>query len=610
MTNTYGQSNNNIWKDDLVKRGYKQIEFLFQNGNTQYFATNPHLSDPTILAVHDIGVNSPILDVTIKDFNLNGRKFHKIIFSENEKKLITEVIIEKTLAIHLKDLETLHKSRLDFYRSKKTFLAYNIFHYVKGVYLDGKDPVIATTTSKWPHSNRSLRSLGYEPYKDDGQWRHAPFEFQRFHFNTAAEAIAYDKVKQQELIKKENEKKIAKEKKLAKKELEITSSINNPSGKVLKINLDPKGRRFENGVALAGKENTIKIIEMGRAMEFELQDEGRSKFRPLDEKKYFEDIFYGNFEGLNPKENNSSLLGTSSDYFPEFHNAFLYYTNQKFGNNYFSNMAKDEFEIITTKTTKDGYGNVISSYNVRTPYKVFLPKVFLLKFSQFRDENQFSETGERFNIDFEYLILSFLDNYGPNTMVFKQMMQNLYRYSMGKVPVNINDNIDDFKIANTPPFISKKTKLSDKTTNTKSSSNDYPIGLVKETDRRGDITKQEFYFNSENFYTLDITNASLRENPQVDFIYTNANSNKVIFKVLMKNNLGSSIEINNANFKGLSEDCGLVSPLKIESLKDEESTTFEIFYNRSSNSTSYFILSFNYRGEHYSKMFTLDLTLK
>ena len=240
--------------------------------------------------------------------------------------------------------------------------------------------------------------------------------------NTAIEAKIY----KQEQLDDKIEKKIAK---VAEREAKLAASRNNPSGVVsLKINKKPKGTRHEVNLKLYGQGYTDKIYQLNNVIKGMLLDDEEEHIKLINTEKYFNNLFYGKFPDLNPKKVSWGLTG-SKDYFPEFYNAFMFYTNEKYGDNYYPNMVRKDF-VINTKRFK---GDRMES-ETDTPFTVYLPVTFLNKFELYLNTNQFSWSGETFEFEFEWLILSFLNNYNPDSLAFKQMMQNLYRYANNKPP--------------------------------------------------------------------------------------------------------------------------------------------------------------------------------
>jgi len=156
---------------------------------------------------------------------------------------------------------------------------------------------------------------------------------------------------------------------------------------------------------------------------------GGTHIRTINKEAFFRNLYYGNFDDLEPTTTNVLLLGNSKNYFPDFHNAFLYFAWKKHGDNYYPNMTLQTFEIKRTTKHKNGFGQVIAEYNNNSSYEISIPNAFILKFEDYLNEDQFSIYGEQFDYEFKKLIISFLDKYAPNSLPFKQMMHNLYRYS-------------------------------------------------------------------------------------------------------------------------------------------------------------------------------------
>lgn len=215
----------------------------------------------------------------------------------------------------------------------------------------------------------------------------------------------------------------------------------NPSNEVLRLDMSSKGKR--NGIqnALFGKEFMDMFNQYTESVTRDYEDKGLIEI--IDADQYFKNIFYGNFDKLKPELVSRNVLG-SKDYFPEFYNAFLFYAHNKYGKSYYPNMVSKEFEIITTEKTINGLGIETHRSETTTPYKIYIPKPYLAKFNQYLNKNQFSMSGEKFLVDFEYLILSFLNTYTADSLPFIQMMQNLYRFSYGKSPISKKDELIKF----------------------------------------------------------------------------------------------------------------------------------------------------------------------
>jgi hypothetical protein len=234
-----------------------------------------------------------------------------------------------------------------------------------------------------------------------------------------------------------NEAKLSKE---SKDKSDAEKAISNPSGAVLMLDGSPKGTRNEVNNFLFGEELVQLFEQYSNNVVKEFEDKGAIK--PIDTEAYFKNIFYGNFYKLKPELVSNNLFG-SKDYFPEFHNAFIFYAYENFGKSYFPNMVLKEFKILTTETTTNILGNK-DERRILTPYEIYLPKSHLDKFNQYLTKDQFSMSGEEFLVEFEYLILSFLDKYSADSLAFAQMMKNLYNFSNGLPPVANKDQLDNY----------------------------------------------------------------------------------------------------------------------------------------------------------------------
>lgn len=274
--------------------------------------------------------------------------------------------------------------------------------------------------------------------------------FYGFSFNAAPTAIGIKEKENEERqiamaakAKKDREEAMVQSVKQAKEKKDMLAAErakHNPSNEVLRLDASAKGQRNDVNNFIFGKEFTEKFQQYAQGLVKQFEDKGMIK--TIDADEYFKNIFYGNFQKLSPELVSRNLLG-NKDYFPEFYNAFLFYAHKKLGNSYFPNMVIKEFDIITTKTETNNFGNEEESQTV-TPYKIYLPKSCLPKFNSYLNKNQFSWSGEEFLVDFEYLILSFLETYNADSLPFIQMMQNLYRYSNKLPPVTKRNELVKF----------------------------------------------------------------------------------------------------------------------------------------------------------------------
>ena len=249
-----------------------------------------------------------------------------------------------------------------------------------------------------------------------------------------------EKIARTAQAKIDREEAIAKEAKLSKEKRDKSDAekaLSNPSGAVLMLDGSPKGRRKAANNFMFGEEFTQLFEQYSNNVVKEYEDKGAIK--PIDTEAYFKNIFYGAFNKLKPELVSKNLFG-SKDYFPEFHNAFIFYAYKKFGKSYFPNMVLKEFKILTTETETNNFGNKYER-EIVTPYEIYMPQSHLAKFNQYLSSDQFSRSGEEFLVEFEYLILSFLDNYSANSLAFAQMMINLYNYSNGLPPVSKKDQL-------------------------------------------------------------------------------------------------------------------------------------------------------------------------
>lgn len=259
-------------------------------------------------------------------------------------------------------------------------------------------------------------------------------DFYKFRFTVTPTTLGLTKTKKEKqdkrlaeeaLIQKEKEKRLLIEEAKAKKDKKDSEVGYNPSGIILNIEKKPRGTRNKAGEILYGKEYNDAINKLSGILSQKLNNS--EDVNVIDAEKYFKNIFYGNFVDLKPEKVSKGLLG-SINYFPEFHNAFLFYAYQELGESYYPNMTTVNFKTSTT----------------RTPFEIVIPKVFSNTFMSYLDENQFSWSGEHFDREFEYLMLSFFERYSPDSLVFKQMMQNLYRYANGLKPVRAKSELIKF----------------------------------------------------------------------------------------------------------------------------------------------------------------------
>ena len=413
-------------RENVLDRGYEEAKFLYQHGNTGYYWVKAKekkraylgfrysMSLPNVVVVHDIRTDQPILELV--QYQENKQEERRSFIPQNSA---SDEVVFKAL------LPNFPNARLVY-----------MLHYVKGVYLENvyKNPDgIENPIVEARYNNFNGKIQGQSITMGYGKNR------QFSDRNSVDDALSIRKRISKNEIKTINTKPDQNEIAARKKALEekdkakLAANRINPSNTILRLDKSPKGRRNEAGNALFGKEYNDKLNQLFDEMSESLDQSPDIKV--IDSEQYFKNIFYGHFSELKPELVSKSLFG-SKDYFPDFHNAFLFYANREFGNDYSPNMRSKKFDIVTTNTTKDGFGNVISSYDSTTPYELFLPQAFLPKFNQYLNKNQFSWSGEQFNIEFERLILSFLYQHKPDSLAFKQMMQNVYRYSKGMDPVS------------------------------------------------------------------------------------------------------------------------------------------------------------------------------
>lgn len=464
---TYAQGlNNPISEENLTKRGYAEFKFLFSVDKVSYY-TVKNEKEMTFIAIHDISEDDLLLDAELVDIRrykeniLLGPRQHNYYIEFGKTQLSHfqraarkfKQIIEEDIPIAKQD----SKSRKDSGRTKlfkmMEAIHYNenplevitVKHFVKDIYIKNKVLYDDGSTSL---EDVPPIAIDFVYNAQENTWDFVPalrFYSKEYYFNTAKQAKAHQKIEDLKYSNPEKYKSIVKERRRKEQEklkeeeilLRVTDE-NNPSELILKIDNKPKGKRYETNKAVFG-EAYEKLNNLVEAMRADAEDSGQVIV--LNAKEYFENIFYGEFSKLSPRKTNRNMFGHSTDYFPNFHNAFLYYANKKFGNKYFPNMTTKTFKMERTKVTEDATGNKIFNPAGDKLYMIFLPVSHYDKFDEYLDKNQFSIYSESFYLEFEYLMLSFFENYDPTSKAFKQMMQNLYRYSKGLRPVSVKDNL-------------------------------------------------------------------------------------------------------------------------------------------------------------------------
>ena len=130
---------------------------------------------------------------------------------------------------------------------------------------------------------------------------------------------------------------------------------------------------------------------------------------------------------------------SDNDFYERFHNSFLYHTNKQFGKNYTENMIPVKFNIDQTTSTENGFGIEIRSNTQTFDFEVWMPKKFEQNFKRTLDTDQFTVFN---SIGWGKPINEFLEDYPSNTIVFKQLLENIYRYSAGLQPVKNLDELN------------------------------------------------------------------------------------------------------------------------------------------------------------------------
>ena len=136
-------------------------------------------------------------------------------------------------------------------------------------------------------------------------------------------------------------------------------------------------------------------------------------------------------------------------------------------------------------------------------------------------------------------------------------------------------------------------------------SNGNPTGIWKYFNTDGSLKNKAFYFNNKNHYTIDIKSSTLKES-DMTWVQTSSSSEKAVFKVLIKNSLESNIELTDFRFRCYGKEaCGLNESIKGKIIKPNSEKFVEVYYTKIDGKPGISMLQFLYKGQKYSKGFSL-----
>jgi len=420
---------------NILNRGYNDPIFLFELNSTGYYwivnrPQGKYYIEPThrkyqpfLIAIHDVKEDENLLVLQPKGGPNTLQKTRDYSFNDKNLDLKLNEFLESISTKPNNILQILHFVK-DVYLENKNGIDYHQLKFQKNKDdRDVEDPIL---TSKHPIRQSKIANgtvvLGYH-------------EHGRYDRNSLKDALLIRK--QQSIYGVDNSKDD-----YAKADGRVYAKSHNPSGVTLSFDGKRRGNRNNGTEVLLGEEYAEKIRELHQYIRKSLSSD--PNIIVMNWTSYINNMFYGNFDKLKPELTNKGMAGFSGDYFPEFHNGFLYYVHQQYGDSYYPNLTYIDFKIITTRTKKDGTGMIINQSKIPTPYRIYLPKMFEAKFEQYLDKNQFSWSGEQFDLEMEYLILDFLSQYDPNSDAFKQLIQNIYRYSRKMKPVEKKSELVKF----------------------------------------------------------------------------------------------------------------------------------------------------------------------
>ncbi len=418
-------SSNKSWEMNLSNWGYDnnhKVKLLFKEATVRYYYKPSGLRyNIVIIAVHDIGDNVPF-------FGEPGTE------SNREKYLYT-----------LKDriMEIVNDSSDDRLNFNKTIYGINTRHYVKGFSIPEPD-VTDSGGFEDPISSYSIQ-LDPQDFYD------ATYEIEAINRINSNPLTNYNTVNEARVGRMKEYSTYLDKKEEKKQKILSELAPRNPSNIILELDTSPKGRRKVLDELLMGKKTSDYVLGTFNALRIELERERARKEMtigndPLFMKDYFESIFYGHFDRI--KSDKTKLVfifnNDKARAFRQMHNGFLYYASTVYSK-YYKNNILDAFTIYQTKRNK--YSGEERRTGIETDYVIWIPNKLNPKFQEYWDndwEHQFGSDNESFSPEFEWLALSFLSQHNPDSLAFKQLLENLYRYSNDLDPVTSKSSLMDY----------------------------------------------------------------------------------------------------------------------------------------------------------------------
>lgn len=132
-------------------------------------------------------------------------------------------------------------------------------------------------------------------------------------------------------------------------------------------------------------------------------------------------IFYGKFDRVRKHQ-----------FYERFYNTFLTIASSYYGKNYRKDNISHEFRLGQTIKTTTGSGGTFSENN-KIDFEIWMQPRFLDKFKESFNTDQFLQGNM---IGWGDSIESIFKQHSADSMVFKQFLENVYRYSKGLEPVS------------------------------------------------------------------------------------------------------------------------------------------------------------------------------
>jgi len=262
--------------------------------------------------------------------------------------------------------------------------------------------------------------------------------YMNFNVRKSKDGIAREKeqllaIKQKKEDEQKRKEELEREREEAQRQRDLADAKGgiNPSGEIIRVDNSPKGGRVNSTMSLwsslIGRDAAQQLQKSTMAYFGELSNYTTSSYDPVD---LFKSIFYGKFSDFDRR------------HIDHLYNGFIYYANQAYGDSYYPNMENHSFNLIT-ETTRENPGNryaaPIETESIRQ-FNIYMPLGYKEKFDKYLNEEQLSQAGGEFPLKF--VIISFLQQYDPQSLAFKQMMINIYNYANRLPPVSSKVEIE------------------------------------------------------------------------------------------------------------------------------------------------------------------------